>query len=164
MPDFFSLETTTYEDWPDFKHRFEELASAIETSIDPSVEQRVGLRFIDQISHPEVRRPQDWRRWINRSFLGPIDHEAIGDAIVNTQQLLQLDAGDGRGVILRHGCFRESEPAGRWIYLFDLDCFFQGGRPLDTAELATTTEHLHTLALQVFQAAITDDLYDYLRE
>jgi uncharacterized protein (TIGR04255 family) len=162
MPEFFSLETTRYDDWPDFRSRLETFARAVHEAIDPSLEQRVGIRFIDQITHPDVNTPQDWRGWIDDAFLGPIAHDSVGSSVTTTQQLLQLDAGDGRSIILRHGCIREQEKDA-WMYLLDHDCFVQRGRPFDVDELVAAVEDLHTLALQVFQAAITPDLYSYLR-
>jgi uncharacterized protein (TIGR04255 family) len=162
MPAFFSLETTRYDDWPDFRERLETFARAVRDAIDPSLEQRVGIRFIDQITHPDVATPQDWRHWIDAAFLGPIAHDSIGSSVTTTQQILQLDAGNSCSIILRHGCVRDEEK-GAWMYLLDHDCFVQRGRPFDVDQLVAAAEDLHTLALQVFQAAITPELYTYLR-
>jgi uncharacterized protein (TIGR04255 family) len=162
MPTFFSLETTRYDDWPDFKLRLESFARAVYEAIDPSLEQRVGIRFIDQITHPDVNTPQDWRPWIDAAFLGPIAHDKIGSSVTTTQQLLQLDAGDGRSIILRHGCVRDEEK-GTWMYLLDHDCFVQRGRTFDVDDIVSAVADLQTLALQVFQAAITPEMYAYLR-
>jgi uncharacterized protein (TIGR04255 family) len=162
MPEFFSLETTGYGDWPGFRQRLESFAGAVHQSIDLSLEQRIGMRFIDQISHPDVTTPRDWKGWIDDAFLGPIAHEKIGAGVVTTQQVLQLDTGDGRSVILRHGCFRDPE-SGEWKYLLDHDCFVQRGRQFQVHEVMTAAEELHTLALQVFQAAITPKLFAYLK-
>lgn len=163
MPDFFSLETTRYDDWPDFRRRLEAMADAVAKAVEPSLEQRIGLRFIDQIAHPDVTKPQDWQRWIDRSFLGPIAHHALGQAVGSTQQILQIDAGGGRNLIVRHGCFRDQESGGRWVYMLDHDCYIQRGRPFDVGQVMAALEDLHRLALQVFQSAITEDLYNYLK-
>lgn len=163
MPDFFTLETTSYDDWPDFSARLEALARAVAGAIEPSLEQRVGLRFIDRITHPDIVSPKDWSRWIDPAFLGPIAHERIGEAITASQQIIQLDAGDGRSLILRHGAVRDPEAGGEWTYLIDQDCYIQRGRAFDTDHVLEAAESLHTLALQVFQQAITPDLYEYLK-
>lgn len=163
MPEFFSLETTKYDDWDDFRARLAAFATAVHSAIDVSLEQRVGLRMIDRITHPDVAEPQDWRELIVPSMLGPIAHDQLGSGIVTTQEIVQLDAGDGRSVILRHGCFRDQEAGGRWTYLLDHDCFVQRGAPFDIDDFVAVLEELHTLALQVFQASITPALLDYLR-
>lgn len=163
MPDFFSLETTDYDDWSDFRRRLDVLSKAVTSAVEPSLEQRIGLRFIDRITHPDVKTPKDWGRWIDPAFLGPIAHERIGEGVTTSQQIIQLEAGDGRSLILRHGAVRDPEAGGQWTYLIDQDCFVQRGRPFDVDQLLEAAESLHTLALQVFQQAITTDLYRYLK-
>lgn len=163
MPEFFSLETTSYGGWDDFRKRFEVFATAVSSAIDVSLEQRVGLRMIDRITHPDVESPQDWEPWIHASLLGTVVHEQLGPGVATTQQVVQLEAGDGRSVILRHGCFRDQESGGRWTYLLDHDCFVQRGIPFEVARLMEAVDALHILALQVFQAAVTPALYDFLK-
>lgn len=163
MPEFFSLETTSYEDWPDFRARLESFSRAVAEAVEPSLEQRVGLRFIDRITHPDVTTAVDWKKWIDQSFLGPIAHETLGQAVTTSQQILQLDMGDGRSIVLRHGAFRDQQASGQWIYLIDHDCYIQRGKPFNVDDMLNAAEELHTLALQVFQQAITPDLYNYLK-
>jgi uncharacterized protein (TIGR04255 family) len=163
MPEFFSLETTDYDDWPDFRGRLEVLTKAVASAVEPSLEQRIGIRFIDRITHPDVKAPKDWARWIDPAFLGPIAHAKIGEGITTSQQIIQLETGDGRSLILRHGAFSDPEGGGQLTYLIDQDCFVQRGRPFDVDQLLDAAESLHTLALQVFQQAITPDLYTYLK-
>jgi uncharacterized protein (TIGR04255 family) len=163
MPDSFSLETTSYSDWPDFSARFEVLTRAVAAAIEPSLEQRVGLRFIDRITHPDVASARDWARWIDEAFLGPIAHKTVGEAVTSSQQIVQLDAGEGRSMILRHGAIRDADAGGEWAYLFDQDCYVQRGRRFDSSDVLAALESLHTLALQVFQQAITAELYEYLK-
>ena len=163
MPDFFSLETTSYQDWPDFRGRLEAFTRAVATAMGPSLEQRVGLRFIDRITHPDVASPKDWARWIDGAFLGPIVHERIGDGVTTSQQIIQLDAGGGRLLMLRHGAVRDPGAGGEWTYLIDQDWYVQRGRTFDAEQVLEAAESLHTLALQVFQQAITPDLFEYLK-
>jgi uncharacterized protein (TIGR04255 family) len=162
MPEFFSVETTRYTDWDDFRPRFEGFARAVHDAVEPSLEQRIGIRMIDLIKHPGVNSPQDWQDWIDPAFLGPISHPGIGPGVSTTQQVLQIDAGDGYSVIVRHGCLRDQE-TDQLAYLMDHDCFVQRGRPFDVDEALSAAEQLHRLALQIFQSAITTELYEYLR-
>jgi uncharacterized protein (TIGR04255 family) len=163
MPEFFSLETTRYDRWDDFRDRLSSFAAAVNDAIDVSLEQRIGLRMIDQITHPDVTTPHDWRSWIDPSILGPILHDRLGVGVVTTQQVVQLEAGEGRSVILRHGCFRDQDAGGQWTYLLDHDCFVQRGSPFEVNALMAAIEDLHTLALQVFQSSITSAMYEYLK-
>lgn len=163
MPDFFSIQTTKYDDWPDFRERLEEFARAVTHAVEPSLEQRVGLRFIDRITHPDVTTAMDWKKWIDQSFLGPLAHEILGQAVIDSQQILQFDIGDGRSIVMRHGAIRDQQASGQLTYLIDQDCYVQRGKPFDVDDMLNVAEELHSLALQVFQQAITPDLYKYLK-
>ncbi len=145
------------------RSRLEALTRAVAAAIEPTLEQRVGLRFIDRITHPDVRSPEDWTGWIDNAFLGPIAHERLGSGITSSQQIVQIDAGEGRAMIVRHGAIKDPEAGGEWVYQFDQDCYVQRGRLFSADEVLAEAESLHTLALQVFQEAITPDLYKYLK-
>lgn len=162
MPDFFSVETTSYETWSDFSGRTKQVLNTVVDELHPAVEERIGLRFIDRITHPSVTVPADWRGLIQPAFLGPIE-SGIGEAVAATQNVVQLGLDDGRNVILRHGAARETTPNGEAIYIVDTDCFVQRGRALSLDRALASIESLHSLALQLFQAAITDSLYEYLQ-
>ena len=163
MPDFFSLETTRYINWDDFRIRLDKFARAVAEAVEPSLEQRVGLRFIDRITHPNVTKPEEWTQWINPSFLGIIADQQLGRAVIASQQVLQIDTGSGQSITLRHGAVRDAESSGQMTYLIDQDCYAQRGRPFDVDQLLSALEGLHTLALQIFQQAITPALYQYLK-
>lgn len=163
MPDFFSIETTRFSDWDDFRRRLNSFSRAVEEIYRPALEERVGLRFIDRMTHPEVARPRTWQGRIAPSFLGLIGDEKFADTVTGTQQVVQLDSDEGVGAIVRYGCVQEQTPSAQTVFLLDTDCYVQRGRAFSSDELLLVTETLHTLALQIFQAAITDEMFDYLR-
>lgn len=163
MPDSFSLETTAYVDWPDYRARLARLAELVGSHVRPSLEQRVGLRFIDRIKHEAIGRPSDFVGWIDEHFLGAVSHDVVGPAATGAQQMLQLDAGDDTYVTIRHGIVRDPADSGRVSYLFDEDCFMQRGHTFSADTLMEALDRLHVLALQIFQLAITDRLYAYLK-
>ena len=162
QPDFFSLETSGYQDWADFSERLMQVVRAVGVHVRPVLEQRVGLRYVDEVRDPDVSDPVGWKGWIDDSLLGPLAHPSFGPALRGTQQVLELDAPDALRVILRHGTLRVPGEK-QWLYLLDHDCFRQQGGPFDVDAVAGTVEDLHRLALQVFQAAITPKLYKYLK-
>jgi uncharacterized protein (TIGR04255 family) len=164
MPEFFALETRAYSDWMDFSARLEELVRLVQGALGPSLEQRLGLRFIDRIRDPVISSPAGWEGWIDERLLGPVLHGAFGPAIKAVQQVLQLDGGEDMEVLLRHGCVLEGAPeAPVWQYLLDHDCSRSGGRAFSPGDIHEGVEGLHTLALSVFQAAVTQKLFTHLR-
>jgi uncharacterized protein (TIGR04255 family) len=164
MPEFFALETRAYTHWSDFSARLGELVQLVQFAFEPSLEQRLGLRFIDRIKDPVLTSPTAWKGWINERLLGPILHGDFGPAIKAVQQVLQLDGGDNMEVLLRHGCVLEGSAEDPvWHYLLDHDCSRSGGRAFSPEEIRDGAERLHTLALAVFQAAVTPKLFNHLR-
>ena len=163
MPDFFALETTSYDSWEDFRTRFQAVATAVMDKLHPAVEERIGLRFIDRITHPQVDSPSDWRGLISDGFLGPVADGRLTESVTGTQNVAQLDVGDGRSVIMRFGSTREATPETNWVYILDTDCYVQRGRGQDLERMLGTIETLHTLSLQLFQASVTEELYEFLR-
>lgn len=158
-PDFFALDTTNYLDWEDFVERLRNLVSVVDEVFDLTVEKRLGLRYVDNISMPAVKKPADWSHWIDTSLLGPIVHPAIGDGVTSTQNAFVVHAGDGQDAVVRHGCIQDA--SGELAYVLDTDCFRAKGMPLEPNRLMAGAEELHTLALQLFQASITDELRSY---
>lgn len=163
MPEFFALETRAYTDWDDFSARLAAVVELVDSALQPSLEQRLGLRFIDRITDPKMSAPGEWEGWIDEHLLGPILHDAYGSSIKNIQQVLQLDGGGDTEVVLRHGCFLDG-PVGNqsWHYLLDHDCSRSRARAFSADDVRQGAEGLHELALSVFQAAITPRLYHHL--
>lgn len=164
MPDFFALETRAYTDWQDFSERLRAVVGQVDEILKPSVERRLGLRFIDRITDPKVGSPQGWEGWIDDRLLGPVLHSSFGPALKGLQQVVQLDGGDNVEVLLRHGFTPEGAGEKQvWPYLLDHDCSRSGGRTFSAEAVMESVEQLHDLALAIFQASITPKLYDHLR-
>ncbi len=165
MPDFFALETRAYTDWEDYSARLDELVRQVEKVLEPGLERRLGLRFINRLTDPKVPVPQEWRGWIDDHLLGPALHDAFGPALKSIQQVLQLDGGDGVEVLLRHGCLLEGAADDQaWHYLLDHDCSRSRGRAFSADAIHEGAERLHELSLSVFQASLTPKLYSHLRK
>jgi uncharacterized protein (TIGR04255 family) len=162
MPEFFALETSRYEHWDDFRDRADRTTRAIAGGLAPSMERRIGLRFVDRLTERAVERPIDWRGRVEDALLGPVAHPALGPSVIAAQQLLQLDAGDDVQVVLRQGCIPEAE--GVLVYVLDHDCARERVQPFDADRVLETIELLHLRALQVFQAAITPEYFQELKD
>lgn len=161
LPDFFALECTGYTSWTVFSERMLALADAVLGHLRPTVELRLGLRYVDRIGVPPAERPQDWSGYINEHLLGALLDEQLGSALESMEQVMQLQGPGGIQVILRHGTQLDSQ-SGTWPYLLDTDCFRSDGRKLEADSLSSGVDELHKIALQVFQASITQSLHDLL--
>lgn len=156
----FAIETSAYGRWDGFKNRLTSLTRAVSDVLSPSVELRLGLRMVDHITHPDAISPEGFRGLIVEDLLGPLNPGVLSPSVRSTQALVELEGPEGTTVNLRHGYTIVDGSAG---YLLDHDCFRQVGHTFDVDAILRTTDLLHRLAKQVFDAAITDDLYQYLR-
>jgi len=166
FPDSVGLETTTgYTSWADdFRARLAQLVDAVSKHISPAMTHRVGLRYIDQISRPEVDAPSNWAPYLSREVLGPLLHPAFGEAITGAQQQLDLDIGQGVRCGLRHGFFRDQANADRLTYVLDTDVFRDEIRRYDGNQIVEDADRFHDVALGLFQAVVTPDLMTVFEE
>jgi len=163
MPEFFSIETSNYQHWDDFKSRVHDLTEAVAKHIEPTLENRLGLRYVNRIVQPEVAAPSEWRRWLDLSLLGLAVSTVFSEHINSSQQVIELAADVDVRVGLRHGFFRDLENDRKWTYVLDYDCFRTRGQEFSALDIDDGLEQLHTLILTCFQASITEEMYDYFR-
>ena len=161
-PDFFSVETKSYESWSGLRSRLDQLVAAVAGVLSPALVRRVGLRYVDELRIPGVTTPAGWVGRIAPAFLGAAGDTEIGPSVAGTQQAVEIQGPGGSKVVLRHGSVRTTD--GQPAYLLDHDCFIDDSRSFDAEELAGNFDNLHRLALGVFQRAVTDDFYRQLKE
>lgn len=163
MPDSTSLETTAYSGWEDFRSMLTRLVDAVCEYIDPALEQRLGLRYVNRITEPEVSHPREWRNYITPELLGPILHKRLGPAIKASQQQLDFDVSGEMQCSMRHGFFSDMARSGAPAYLLDFDVYRQGAHAFDRTNILETAEQFHRLVLQLFQQSITPRMHELLR-
>jgi uncharacterized protein (TIGR04255 family) len=163
MPDHLALESRrSYPGWEEFSTRLDSLIEVLGEELGPAVEQRTGLRYIDQITTVQAASASEWARYLAPEVLGLAAHEVLGEHVLNARQQLLLDLGEGHGCVLNHG-FVPDDNAGRLGYALDFDVFRDGARAFDPAAVRDTLSVLHTDALKLFRASITDELYEVFR-
>lgn len=156
---YFSIETIAYNRWTDFKDRLAVFARSIAKAFSPKLENRLGLRMIDQIEYPNPSTPTGFKGLIIDDILGPIANADLSHSVKSTQSLVELEGSDGVTINLQHGC---KNFEGTYSYVLDHDCFRQVGRPFSVDTILDTADKFHDLTKQVFRAVITEELYEYL--
>ena len=163
MPDHVSLETTKFTTWEDdFLPRLEKLVAAASAHLEPVIEQRLGLRYVDRIEELHLDSIEGWADYIAPEFLGPIRHPELGQAITGMGLQLVLRMSEQLRAAIRSGPITDRDD-GRIDYLLDYDIFRQGGRPFNAGEVLDTAGQLNRCAHQLFQVSITEKLLDFLR-
>jgi uncharacterized protein (TIGR04255 family) len=156
MPDFFALETRAYSGWKTFSERLSELTSAVSEHVSPEIENRVGLRFVNEISSPEVTSPANWSGLIDEKLLQAELLSELGERLRAAMQVIEIRTVDNHSLVMRHGT--QSPGGNQWHYIIDSDCSRQGAREFTIENVMATSEELHKLALRAFEMATTKNL------
>lgn len=164
MPDFYALETTLYEDWTDYSHRLDALTAAVTEFLGPTIERRLGIRYVSRLTDPEVQDPTGWIGKIDNALLGTVAHAGLGSGVLTSQGIVQLEAENDIQVLLRHALFKDAPSSSGWDYIIDQDCYREGGRHLTVGEVKGGSEAIHRVALQVFQSALHPDYFRRLKQ
>ncbi len=159
--DFVALETSAYTSRDDFVARLGRLLDALQCHVEPSVYQRLGVRYVDRVVgepcvslqdfvHPSLfgAMPPSWRA------SGAFDfHEAV---VAIPEEGGQLHAR--WGLLPAHATHDPTAVAGgpepSWI--LDLDAYMECERRFDAAEIAASATALARRIYTVFRWSVTD--------
>lgn len=157
--DYVSLETTSYRRFEEFESRARRVLAVAQDVLRLRHRGRLGLRYINEISHPEARTVADWRDLLNPELLGVAGGEALGSRV--TQALQQIDVRLDDGVLtVRHG-FRAVEDQS-FPYTIDLDAYDDALRPFDVDEILARVGSFRLWIGGFFRRSLGEKLYGYL--
>jgi len=163
MPDNFSLETSSYTSWgDDFAPRLDALIDAVAQHVNPTFEQRIGLRYVDRINELGLTQLSAWEPYLRPELLGLVLHPQLGPGVRTYQHQVAIELADGVTAGLRHGPVVE-QSRDAVDYQLDYDIFRQGGRPFHADAVKGAAAQFNIYALQLFQATISDALLEELR-
>lgn len=165
MPDFVSMDNTAYTGWKeDFRERIYEVLSAVAEQVNPRVEERVGLRYVNRIMEPEVSVPADFRGLISDGLLGVTADDFWSAGVTGSQQQLEIDVSDGIQCVLRHGTLSRPNGIGLDGYLLDIDVFRAKPRRFNVESIIETCDKLNEAATAIFQGSLTPSYLARLRK
>lgn len=147
VPGSVALETSTYRSWEEFSAMFTRLVHLVGKTVDPAVEQRLGLRYINELaSAPKVSKQVD------PPVLGLRAHEVVGDSVRRVEQRVLVEL-DNRLMASVRFLSAGADKASR----LDIDVYRELGRPFAEDEVLETLTMLNSRALSLFQACLDDD-------
>jgi uncharacterized protein (TIGR04255 family) len=159
-PDFVSIETTAYERFETFYQRCDAVLRAAKDTVPLDRRGRLGLRYVDEITHPDAVTVGDWRRFLRSDLIGVAGGELLSEYVRAALQQIELDLPIGKAVV-RHGYRRLGETASS--YVIDLDVFDDTPRLLDHEETMGQVAQFKRWAWGFFSRSITPELRDYLQ-
>ncbi len=164
-PEFLTLETTAYTSRDDFMARLRSLLVALETHLNPGLLDRLGVRYINRITGPNLDdltalvRPEV--SGVLATSLAPQVRHSV------SEQLLQIP-GSKALVMVRWGKIPAQTtvdpaaiaPIETPSWLLDIDMFetFPERRNLDIDAIVTEAESFTERIYSVFRWAVTDEL------
>lgn len=137
-----ALESNDYPGWGPFVELYRQLLALLVETVDPVIEERLGLRYINELSAEHL----------DPAALGFGSHAALGSGVTQLEQRAVVDV-DGE----LHAGLRAARNQQQQLAELDIDVYCEGGRPFDTDVVIAALPKLNTAALQLFEACVDDD-------
>ena len=160
--DFFGVETARYVQFEEFEERIRDLLP-VAASMGINWRERVGLRYVNQMRHPEGRTPAKWRELLNPKFLGMVGGDELGADVIHAVQEIRLREADGV-LLIRHGLIGPEASNDDPFYSLDLDYADERPQPLDPDQLVKQLWSFHDKMHNVFEMTLTPTMRAHLGE
>lgn len=155
-----SVETNLYDTWASFRSVVELAVHGLAETVLLPGEQRLGLRYVDRIMRPGVRKLEDWAGLLAPWLSAPLMHPQLRDAVAAYAQQVDFDAReDGIRATVHQRAFPDVQARGRQTVILDFDVSREGYRLIEPDVMLEATDHMNDLAHRLFEASITEALY-----
>lgn len=152
-PDSVSLETTAYDDFSDFLDRWVEITTAVQSALDLTRQNRIGLRYVDELECPVRPTPEDLSRLLREELVGVVGKHPRTSALLGSMQELRFGLQRGANT-LRHGLV--ARPDGRVAYVLDFDFYDDTPQPLDLDRQQRLLADFNDGAFELFRWSVND--------
>jgi uncharacterized protein (TIGR04255 family) len=119
---------------------------------------RLGLRYVDEMTHPQAIKVTDWRQFLRPELLGITSGEVLADRV--SQALQQINVGlDGGNLTIRHGYVAKEDSS---VYAIDVDAYEEVPQSFDLEKTMRDLNQFKRWAWSFFRQSITDTMVEYL--
>jgi uncharacterized protein (TIGR04255 family) len=154
-PASMSLETTAYADFTDFVSRWHAIAVLVTENLGIERQDRIGLRYVDELDCPPDPTPEDIARVVRPEFVGAIGAHPRTRRLVSSMQELRF--AQDRGVCtLRHGLVRRDGDA---TYVLDYDFYDDQPQALDLDGQVRLLADFNHGAYELFAWSVQPELF-----
>lgn len=170
-PSFVTLETTAYTSRDDFIGRFREVLDAFHAMANPApalVYERIGVRYVNMLTGEDAT--SKLRDHIRPEMYGPLAIEMTDgmEFLANVSQAhFQLDGPQmqARWAKLPPNAVAVPDvaPVPEPSWMLDIDVFFEGRAPFDSADVADSARHAATHAYRFFRWAMDESFIEARR-
>lgn len=160
--DALTLETTTYSRFEEFVPLVKLLLDAL-AGLNVTYRERLGLRYVNEIRHPQAQTASAWANFINPAMLGTVGGELLGDDVIHALENIRLREEDAT-VVINHGFVGKGAVPSDGEPFYQLDIDFGDDRPVefDTEATLEQVSSFHDRISNLFEMSINDAMRDYL--
>jgi uncharacterized protein (TIGR04255 family) len=152
-PASLSLETTAYVDFTDFITRWNAIAELVTGSLGIERQDRIGLRYVDELECPPDPKPEDIARVVRAELVGVVGAHPRAARLVSSMSE-QRFAQDHGVCTLRHGLVRREAEAA---YVLDYDFYDDDAKPLELDNQVRLLADFNHGAYELFAWSVTPD-------
>jgi uncharacterized protein (TIGR04255 family) len=168
---FMALETRRYSGADGFLERLSSAVAALAEHIKPASVERLGMRYVNEIHHPDALTADAWKGRIVDHFLGVLASDlARTNKIEQSLQEISLLGKANEKLVIRQGFLPEGTtvvpmPSANAdqgpFYLLDMDHFTTAATEFAVGDVLTLADRFHDENWRMFRAAVTDELYSF---
>ncbi len=162
-----TLEVPGYTSIDEFLERFASALNSVQKHLRVSDRTRLGLRYINEIRHPQGRNLRAWGSLLRPDFVGFAGSDLLGGTVEESRHELRVQQQNGV-LVVRHGLVgrliptEDAPDAEDRFYLIDLDYFDTTEADLDTDKIIEQMRTYNDFIYRFFRWTLSDDLYNYL--
>jgi uncharacterized protein (TIGR04255 family) len=155
--DSLALETTNYDDFADFIKRWANIAEAAVKALKLEHQERLGLRYVNQLEAPEGASRDALSRLVRPELLGIVGCHATTERLTKSWQELRFQLDEGACAV-QHG-YAQRADTEEWTYTLDFDSYDEAGRPIDLDGQVRTLERFNHRTYELFSWVVNDELF-----
>jgi uncharacterized protein (TIGR04255 family) len=154
--DWLSLETTAYPRFPEFAERWHRLFLEAQNAFKLSHENRLGLRYVNELSVGQEASPAKLQEILSSAVLGPVSLDLDAQGLIRSWQEIRFKHPDG-GCTMQHGYVQNVKQD--WVYVLDFDGYREGHREIDAEEQLRALAQINHHIFGLFQRSVTEELF-----
>jgi uncharacterized protein (TIGR04255 family) len=151
-----SLETTAYQGFHDFIGRWERIAEAAIGTLDLRHQERLGLRYVNELPAPEGATRDDLVALVREELVGPVGAHARTQQLLKAWQELRFQQDDGV-CTMQHGYAQRAENG--WAYVLDFDYYDEHGKPIELETQMRGLAEFNHHTYELFEWAVNEHLF-----
>ena len=159
--EFLAFEALKYNSRDEFFIRYKQVVSSLDQHIKPSSINRIGIRYIDQITGSELEKISD----LVRSEILDIHNSPLNKYILSSLRQTLFSIDEEKRLSTRWGRLEKQQtydpnsmiPIDKDSWILDLDAFINKKQSFDEEDIVTQSKDLASYIYNFFRWAIKDE-------